>query len=69
MSEEITAHEQALRDARMIGQMLKDKFNVQPAAIPTKCPITGDPIAPTISPPPTFSDISLQDLGRQSIMY
>jgi len=67
MSEQITAHEQALRDAREIGRMLKEKHNMQPAAIPE---MGQDGVMRTqYVPPPSYGDISLADLGKQTLIY
>ena len=67
MSEEIGTHEQVLRDARQIGVMLKERHNMQPAAIPE---MGQDGVMRTqYVPPPSYGDISLNDLGKQTLMY
>ena len=59
MGQELTGHEEALRDAKRIGEMLKDKYNIQPAEDQH-----GNKIMP-----PTMYDIKLEDLGKDSIMH
>ena len=57
----------ALKEARHIGDMLKERYNIQPAAIPKR----GDDgmISVNYSPPPSFCDISLRDIGKQTQVY
>ena len=61
MSEEI------LREARRIGDILKERHNVQPAAIPE---LDNDGIMRVpYTPPPSLFDVKLSDLGKQTQVY
>lgn len=65
--EQITASEQALRDARNIMAICREKHNMQPAAIPE---LDKDGFMRVqYTPPPSYTDVSLKDLGKQTLMY
>jgi len=65
--EQITASEQALRDARAIGAILRERHNMQPPAAPE---LDKDGIMRVqYTPPPCYGDISLKDLRKQTLMY
>lgn len=65
--EQVTASEQAMRDARAIGNMVKERHNIQPAAAPE---LDKDGVMRVqYIPPPSYSDISLKDLGKPTLMY
>jgi len=57
--EPLTAHEEAIRDANKIKDMLAAKYNGQ---------ITHDKEGYLVMPP-TMYDIKLEDLGKDSIMH
>ncbi len=65
--EGITAHEQAMRDAREIMAICRDKHNMQPAAAP-ELDMDGVMRVQYV-PPPSYCDVSLKDLGKQTLMY
>lgn len=65
--EEIIASEQAMRDARAIGDKVRERHNIQPAAAPELDKDGFMRVA--YVPPPSYGDISLKDLGKQTLMY
>lgn len=58
--------EQMERDAREIGAILRDKWNMQPAAIPQANLITGI-METQYVPPPAYGDLNLRDMGKQTL--
>ena len=57
--------EEMLQQARDIGAILRDRHNMQPMAIPEA---DKDGIMQTLYiPPPSLNDVSLKDLGKQTM--
>lgn len=58
--------EQMEQDAKEIGAILRDKWNMQPAAIPKVNQITGILETPYI-PPPAYGDLNLRAMDKQTL--
>lgn len=64
--EQIGHQEQATRDIKEIGAILRDKWNMKPAAIMEKNVLTGL-METKYTPPPVYSDLNLRDMGKQTL--
>lgn len=59
LPKETTWDEKALRDAREIGRILRDKHNMQPSHDQDG----------KILPPPSMFDLKTQDLGKSNMIF
>lgn len=57
--EQETWQNAALKEARQIGEILKQRYNMQPSVDDNGY----------ILPPPTFSDVKLIELGKSTQVY